>query len=412
MAHPDDDPKRDPRIAPYGTWVSPIRARDLAENGHPVEGARFVGDEVWWSEQRPDGGGRSAIRRAGPSGEPLDVLPAPWNARSRVHEYGGTSWATTRDQRLVFTEFSDQRLYVLTPGSEPTPLTPAPSVPAGLRYVELTIRDDEVWCVRESHGEGQIVRDICVVPLSGAAARSVVAGWDFLGQARVSPDGKRLAWIAWDHPQMPWDGSLLLVADLEPDGRCGPPSVVCGSTSESVAQPEWINDHELYLVSDRTGWWNLYRLDLDDDAGPQALREQEAEFAGPLWQLGGRFYVPLADGRLLTSRNVGSTTLGILDAAGGQLHDIETPELSMIVIEDVAGDQALLRCIGARVPTGIRILDLGDGGLVDIRSSVDALPEVDYLPDPEAMTFEGVSGREVHAIVYRPANPDFVAPDG
>ena len=208
-------------VEPYGSWTSPITAADLAASGHPVSGGTFVGDEIWWLESRPDQLGRQAIRRLDPAGTPVDVLPQPWNARTRVHEYGGGSWLALADGSLIFTEFSDQRLYRLPAGAaEPVPLTPA----LDCRYAEPQLSPDgsEIWCVREAHAEdGKITRDLCAVPLDGSAAtapetvRSILGGSNFLAQARVSPDGTRIAWIAWDHPQMPWDGTELRVATLQ-----------------------------------------------------------------------------------------------------------------------------------------------------------------------------------------------------
>ncbi|BDZ48154.1 hypothetical protein GCM10025867_03950 [Frondihabitans sucicola] len=216
--------------APYGTWTSPISAAALAESAHPVQGGIWVGDDVWWLEQRPAEGGRLAVRRAGDDGgdrgssraEPVDVLPAPWNARTRVHEYGGGSWAVTDDGDLVFAEFTDQRLYVLRGGeTEPEPLTPQAG---GFRFAELRVRGHEVIAVREIHSDAGLDRDIVAVPLDGsarddpAALRSVVGGSHFVAFPRFSPDGSKLAWIAWEHPQMPWDGTELRVGDVGPDG--------------------------------------------------------------------------------------------------------------------------------------------------------------------------------------------------
>ena len=256
--------------APYGSWPSPIAAADLASSGHPVEGGRYVGDDVWWSELRPSEGGRVAVRRLGLDDEPEDVLPAPWNARTRVHEYGGGAWTVTDAGRLVFAEFGDQRLYLLE-GGTPVPLTPEPPQPCSLRYGDLSVVDGEVWAVRETHDtEGGVARDICVIPLDGSAAedshrvRSVVAGSDFLANPRLSPDRRHLAWIAWDHPQMPWDGTELRVVEVEGGRVTGKVRTLLGGPEESVLQPEWVGPTELYTISDRSGWWNLYRVGIDD----------------------------------------------------------------------------------------------------------------------------------------------------
>lgn len=399
--------------APFGSWISPISAADLAASGHPVDGGRFVGDEVWWSELRPTEGGRTAIRRRGADGEAVDVLPAPWNARTRVHEYGGGAWTVTDDGVLVFTEFSDQRLHRFDPRIDvaPVPITPLTSTPSSDRYGDLAIVGDEVWCVRERHSGGSVIRDICAVPLDGSAGndesamRSIVGGSDFLAYPRLSPDGTRLAWIAWNHPQMPWDGTELRVLTL----ATGKVNVLLGGTEESVLQPEWADDETLHVVSDRSGWWNLYRVNLFGEITP--VRPIDADFGAPLWQLGAVWHVALGDGNLLTTRTVGTDTLALLDLATGALSDVVLDGIASVQIADVAGRRILLRCGGARVASGLRLLDLDTGTLTDIRLSVDDLPDVEYLPEAQSLTFEGPE-REVHALVYAPRNPNFTAPEG
>ncbi|PTR23449.1 dipeptidyl aminopeptidase/acylaminoacyl peptidase [Rhodococcus sp. OK519] len=402
-----------PAIAPYGSWTSPISAVDLAASGHPVDGGRFVGDEVWWSELRPTEGGRTAIRRRRDPDVVVDVLPAPWNARTRVHEYGGGAWTVAGGSVLVFAEFSDQRLYRFDPLADaaPIPITPMSPTPSSDRYGDLTIVGDEVWCVRERHDGEAIVRDICAIPLDGraeidpAAVRSIVGGSDFLAYPRLSPDGERLAWIAWNHPQMPWDGTELRILAL----ASGDVGVLMGGTEESVLQPEWVDDETLHVISDRSGWWNLYRVDLRRDVAP--IRPVAADFAAPLWQLGAVWHAALDTGMLLTTRTVGTDTLALLDPATGALSDIVLDGIASVQIADVDGRRILLRCGGARVASGLRLLDLDTGTLTDIRLSVDDLPDVEFLPEAQSLTFAGPE-REVHALVYAPRNPNFTAPDG
>ncbi|HEX8094270.1 S9 family peptidase [Jatrophihabitans sp.] len=410
------------QTAPYGSWTSPISAADLVRSQHPVYGGHYVGGELWWSELRPAEAGRQSIRRLAADGEPEDVLPAPWNARTRVHEYGGASWTAGPDGSLLFAEFTDQRLYRLAAGSrEPEPLTPVGSEPASLRYAEPELSADgtEVWCIRESHQpDGTITRDVCAVPLDGSAAedpsriRSVVSGSHFLTHARLSPDGTKLAWIAWEHPQMPWDGTELRVAELTEDGVCGPWRTLLGSTTESVLQPEWADDTSLFVISDRSGWWNLYRMPLADGSEPQPLCPRSEDFGGPLWQLGRQWYTPLADGRLLTVRTLGLDWLAVLDPATGELTDFDLGDISTIGLSGVADGRALLTCGGSRTDSGLRALDLATGELTDLRLSNDELPPADYLPEARSMTFTGPGGRDVHALVYPPNNPDFSAPEG
>ena len=412
--------------APYGSWPSPISADLVARGAHALGGGRLVGAEVWWLETKSEEQGRDAVRRRGADGSPVDVLPAPWNARTRVHEYGGGSWTPlgrpgAADPALVFTEFSDQRIYRLDPGSDqPVPLTPVPDVEAGLRYADLTPSVDgrEIWCVRESHDpDGRIDRDIVAVPAGGQAAddpdavRILGAGSDFLAYPTVSPDGRRLAWIAWDHPQMPWDGTELRVADLTADGSVADTRVVMGSTRESVLQPTWADADTVRVVSDRTGWWNLY--DVDAAGGePRPLYPSEADFAGPLWMLGWRWYAPLPDGRLLTVRTVGLDSLAILDPSTGELTDVTPPGATSVQILDVDDERALVLVAGPHLPRALQTIRLADGVVHEVRSSVEEVPDEAYLPHLQGVTVRGEQGRDVHSFVYPPRSPAFVGREG
>ena len=407
-----------PDVAPYGTWTSPLTTDSIVAGQHAAGGGRFVGEDIWWLEARPTEKGRFAIRRA--SG---DVLVAPWSARTRVHEYGGGAWTATPDGIVVFAEFSDQRLYRLDePGGQPVPLTPEPPRPGGWRYAELQIlRVGEIWCVREQHdADGNISRDIAVVPIDGSAAddpsriRSVVGGSHFLANARVSPDGRRLAWLAWEHPQMPWDGTELRVADLREDGTCGEHRTLLGATDESILQPEWLDAETLYALSDVSGFWNLYTIGVDGlDA--QAVAPVEADLGAPMWQFGMRFYQALADGRLLVVRTFGTDTLAFLDPSTGEYDDIDLGDVTSLSLGQVDGDRVLLGSGGSRTVSGVRMLDLRTRELTDVRLALDEVPNPAYLPEARSIMLRGGKhngNREVHAIVYPPHNPDFVAPDG
>ncbi|QNE47332.1 S9 family peptidase [Glaciihabitans sp. INWT7] len=401
-------------ISPYGTWRSPISARDIAAGGHPVQGGCWVGDQPWWCEGRPEEGGRYVVANAGG-----DVLPGPWNARSRVHEYGGGAWAVTADRALVFVEFSDQRLYRLDDGgSIPVPLTPAGR---GFRFGDISIRGSEVIAVREIHADGAVTRDIVAVQLDGTGAvdstasfdstaavedpgiRSLASGSHFLAFPRFSPDGARLAWIGWEHPQMPWDGTELRVTELE-SGRV---ETLAGSVTESVLQPEWIDDATLSIVSDRSGWWNLYSVTVHGEVA--TLHREDADFGGPLWQLGNRFYDPLDDGRILAVRTLGADGLVIVDPVDGTARTVDLP-LTGIRLGARNGSRVLLTGGSSALCGGLRMLDLDDGTLTDVRRDVDSMPDAAYVPIAEARTFHGA--RDVHSFVYPPRNDDYDAPAG
>ncbi|MDQ1541545.1 MAG: hypothetical protein QOH29_2271 [Actinomycetota bacterium] len=419
-----------PQTLPYGSWPSPITAADVAEGSIRLGFPALVGGpgsedepDTWWTEGRPDEGGRQVVVSARRG----DLLPAPWNARTRVHEYGGLCWLPlpgSAEPGLIFSEWTDQRLYrVDNPTAAPLPLTPVPTVAAGLRYADPTLSPDgtEVWCVRESHsGEGSsgvVARAIVGVPLDGSAAddetavRVIVSGSQFLAYPRPSPDGRRLAWMAWDHPHMPWDESELRVGDLT-DGVVESWRIVLGGPGESVVEPLWADADQLYAVSDRSGWWNLYRVDASGGSDPVPLAPQATEFSGPLWQLGYRRYAVLDDGKLLVLRGGGVETLGVLDPATGSIDDISLPYTHWHPSIAVHGQYVAAVAGSAVLPDSVIRVDLASRDVVVFRRSAEQLPDEAYLPRPHTSTFDGPDGRDVHAHVYPPRNPDVTAPAG
>jgi hypothetical protein len=392
--------------APYGSWISPISARDLASSAHPVVGGAFMGDETWWLEGRPGEGGRYAVRTER-DGEVVDILPAPWNARTRVHEYGGGAWTATADSILVFAEFSDQRLYRLDLGSvTPVAITPEPREHAGVRFASLSVRGNEVIAVRETHHDGDITRDIVAVAIDGSGIRSIVGGSRFLAYPRFSPDGARLAWIAWEHPQMPWDGTELRVAEIA-DGVASDVRVLAGSTTESVLEPQWLDNETLAATTDRSGFWNLVQIGLDGTV--DLLHEDRSDFGGPLWSLGSHWFEPLGHGRFLAVSTSGTNRLVLLDTATGTTTEL-APELTHVELAAIDGDRVLLVSASSTLASGLRGFDLRTGIVTDIRLSVDAVPGLGYLSPAQARTFHGA--RDVHAFVYPPRNQDFAGPEG
>ncbi|MFF7382219.1 prolyl oligopeptidase family serine peptidase [Streptomyces griseoluteus] len=406
-------------VQPYGSWPSPIDAAlAAAHDGHP-EWVGFVGDEIWWTEPRPAEGGRRALVRRTAAGADEPVLPPPWNVRSRVHEYGGRPWTAVPGPGrplVVFTHFADQRLYRYEPGGEPVPLTPLSPVGGGLRWAEPEVDPErgEVRCVLEEftgEGSGDVRRVHAAVPLDGSAAedRSAVRELSdgrhrFVTGARVSPDGRRAAWLAWDHPGMPWDGTELLVAEVGDDGRFRDVRTVAGRAGEAVAQVEWAPDGRLLYASDRSGWWNLYR-----DGVPLCPRQEE--FAGPLWKPGHRWFAPLADGLLAVLHGRGAAVLGILDPETGEIADAAGPWTEFE--SSLAAHGSRVAAIGASPRTGYEVieLDTGTGRARTVGARHRDPVDPAYYPEPEVRTFTGPGGREVHAHVYPPRHPEVTGPE-
>ncbi|MDQ1643039.1 MAG: hypothetical protein QOJ90_2390 [Actinomycetota bacterium] len=420
----------DPQPLPFGSWPSPITAADVAESGVSLSFVAACGEEIWWGETRPAENGRATVVRRRADGTVSDALPAPWHARTRVHEYGGRAWLPVPglggdEPGLVFCHWDDQRLYVLEAGSShPRALTPEPDEPGALRYADPVLSADgrEVLCIREAHHDGRVTRRIVAVPLDGTASedatwvREVAGGSDFLAHPRISPDGRRIAWVAWDHPRMPWDGTEIRVSDLQ-GGVASAVRTVMGGREESVLQPEWADDQTLYAVSDRSGWWNLYRVplgkDLDGEA-PQAepLCPREEEFAFPMWLLGFTSYAVLADGRLAVLHGTGTYQLGILDPSSGKLTDLDLPFSVWTPVLTLAENGVLAVAGSATEPLTVVRVDLETSGLERLRPALDKIPDRDYLPEPRSETLPGPDGRVVHAHVFAPRNPDAQAPDG
>lgn len=404
----------------YGSWPSPIDAAlAAAHDGHP-EWLGFVGDEVWWTEPRPTEGGRRALVRRRADGQEESVLPAPWNVRSRVIEYGGHPWAgavVAGEPLVVFVHFADQRLYRYEPGSEPLPLTPLSPVGGGLRWAEPQLRLDlgEVWCVLEEFtGDGptDVRRVLAAVPLDGSAVRDRDAVREltddrhrFVTGPRVSPDGSRAAWLAWDHPRMPWDGTELVVADIGSHGTFSDPRTVAGGPQESIAQADWSPDGRLLYASDRTGWWNLYR-------DGEQLCPREEEFGGALWKLGHRWFAPLDSGLIAVVHGSGSTALGILDPETGELVDAAGPWTEFAPTLAVHGERVV--GVGASPRTAYEVveLDTRTGRARVIGAEHDDPVDPVHYPEPQIRTFTGPDGRDIHAHIYPPHHPGYMAPGG
>ncbi len=406
--------------APYGTWPSPIDAALAAAHDGRPDWVGYVGDETWWTEPRPGEGGRRALIRRRADGTEESLLPAPWNVRTRVIEYGGRPW--TAESRggaplVVFAHFADQRLYRYEPGGEPRPLTPLSPVGGGLRWAEphLDLERGEVWCVLEEYtgdDPGDVRRVLAAVPLDGSAAEDRGAVRElteerhrFVTGPRISPDGRRAAWLAWDHPRMPWEGTELRVAEVGADGTLHGAHTVAGGEHEAVAQVEWAPDGGLLYSSDRGGWWNLYRDDV-----PLCTREEE--FGGPLWQLGLRWFAPLDSGLIAVVHGKGSTVLGILDPESGEIVDAAGPWTEFAANLAVHGGR--VAAVGASPRTAYEVVELdtvtGRARAVGARHRDPVDPA--YYPEPQIRVFTGPDGREVHAQVFPPHHPGHTAPDG
>jgi len=397
-------------IAPYGSWKSPITTDLIAAGTVGLGQIALDGEDTYWIEQRPSEGGRNVLVKRTPDGKTMDVTPAPFNVRTRVHEYGGGAYIAANGA-IYFSNFADQRLYLQAPGSDPQQITPA----IALRYADgiLDRRRGHIICVREDHlfSDQEADNTLVSIPLIGdrAGGQVLVAGNDFYTSPRLSPDGARLAWLAWDHPKMPWDSAELWVGELNADGSMGKAERIAGGVDESIFQPQWSPEGVLHFVSDRTGWWNLYRW---REGRIESLCPMEAEFGRPQWVLGLSTYGFESAQRIICAyTQQGDWKLARLDTTTGQLERIDLPYTYVGDVRVKPG-QAILIAGSPTEPPGIVQLDLSTGSLQVLRRSSEAQVDPGYLSIPQAIEFPTERGLTAHGFFYPPRNQDFDAPPG
>jgi dipeptidyl aminopeptidase/acylaminoacyl peptidase len=403
-----------PTEAPYGSWVSPITADLIVGETIALGDVLVDGEDVYWIEGRPAEAGRAVLVAALPGGGTRDVIPAGFNCRTRVHEYGGGA-AIVDAGLAIFANYADQRLYRLRPGeTAPQPITPA----GAMRYADGVIdRRRGLWIgVREDHGDAarEAVNTIVAVDLAaGGPGRVLVEGSDFYSFPRLSPDGSRLAWTSWNHPDMPWIGSELWVGMLGADGSVTGAARVAGSRTESIFQPAWSPDGRLHFVSDRTGWWNLYRL--EPDGSIAALCPHEAELGRAQWNFGASTYDFTADGRILCAHvERGGGRLGLLDPVSRTLTPLDLPYTEYGWVR-VAGGRAVFRAGSPTEPAAIVALDLATGATTRLKASTEVADDPAlgrYISVPSVQEFATAGNRTAFGWYYPPANPDYRAPAG
>jgi dipeptidyl aminopeptidase/acylaminoacyl peptidase len=399
----------DVHIAPYGSWKSPITSEWIVAGTVGLGQIVLDGGAVHWIESRPQEKGRSVIvrRMSGmPEGETSDLTPAPFNARTRVHEYGGGSFAASNGD-IWFSNFADQRLYFREYGGEVQALTPE----SDRRYADALVdhRRGQLICVCEDHSaQGrEPVNTLVGVQCATGNVTTLVSGHDFYSSPRLGPRGDRLAYLAWNHPNMPWDGTELWVAEVDEEGSLANARLIAGGASESIFQPEWSPDGVLHFVSDRSGWWNLYRW---RDSRIEALCPMSAEFGFPQWVFGMSAYAFVSETRMVcTYIQNGFSKLALLDTATGGLESIETPYSR---IENLcADDESVVFTAASPMEANCIVrFDLATRRLETLRRSSDLALDPGYLSTPQAIEFPTEQNRTAHAFFYPPANRDFIAP--
>lgn len=401
-------------VGPYGSWSSPITAEMIATAGVGLDQTLLEHGVCYWLELRPTEAGRSVLVRGGAGAQPSDVTPEGFNVRTKVHEYGGGAY-WVHDGTVFFANFDDQRLYRQDPGAEPAAITT--DTGGRHRYADGRATPDGrfVICVRERH-EGPSAVDVAnelvaLAPDGSGGVRAIAGGRDFYAYPRPSPDGRKLAWICWDHPNMPWDGCELWVADLEPDGSVSNERKVAGGREESILQPEWGPAGDLHFVSDRTGWWNLYR---ERDGSIDALHPLDGEFGWPLWEFGASSFALLADGRIACaySRD-GLQHVALLDPGSRELIDLDLPYTAIVwPALSAEGSQLAFIAGGPAIPNQVVLLDLDARSVDVLRESRTIGFDLGYVSAPQPIEFPTEGDLSAYALFYPPANPAFVGTPG
>ena len=412
-------------MASFGSWPTPVTSELVVRAAAGLGDVRIHGDTVVWSEQRPEENGRTQLVRRTGAGSAVDLLPPGFNARTAVHEYGGGAWWLAGDS-VWFANWADQRLHVLDGAGVPVAVTPDPDVPRGDRWADGCVTADGRWVlvVREHHpvdgSPADVVNDIVVLDTTQKLPpRVLIHGPDFVSDPRLSAAGDQLCWLQWSHPDMPWDGTELHVATLR-DSDAGPllgtTVVVAGRRGEeSVGQPRWADDGNLWFISDRSDWWNLYRWDPAADR-VEAMVTTGAEIGGPQWVFGQSSHAFLSGGRTVfaTARDgIGYLAIRLAD---GRVLDLDLPYTSFASIQ-AEGDRVVFVGASATAEPAVVSAIVDEAGVVTelevLRAPRDLGLDPAWFSRPEPISFPTSGGRTAHALFYPPTNPDVRAdPDG
>jgi dipeptidyl aminopeptidase/acylaminoacyl peptidase len=416
------EPPPAPRVAPYGAWESPVGADRLAAASIRLSDLQVFDGRAYWRESRPEERGRNVVVPRNGTTPPQELSDGRFSVRTRVHEYGGASYLRVGED-LVFSNFADQRLYLQRHGAEPVALTPP-----GYQYADCVQHPTapRLVCVREDHtpatvrANGEERNEIVTIPLPAGApggdtpGEVLVTGSDFVAYPRVSPDGRQLAWLAWNHPDMPWDTTLLHVAPLTAAGL-GEAVQVAGGPDEAALEPQWDADGTLYFISDPSGWWNLYRW---RDGTVDAVAPIEREFGGPLWRHGASTYALTGDGRAVVRTSLAAIDeLGVLDLESGELRRLELPYVSFPAVRLVDDSTAVAIAGSATNLEAVITVDLDEGAHRVLHRPVEAELDAAWIPPAQTIEFPTQPGpdgepRTAHAFFYPPTNPHFQGPDG
>lgn len=397
-----------PHIAPYGSWKSPITADLIVANSLGLAAVCWDGQDIYWLEGRPTEGGRYALVKQAPEGTLAEITPNPYNVRSRVHEYGGGAFLVHQGT-VYFSNDRDRAIYSQAPAQAPKKLTQT----RDRSYADLILDEPRqrliAVCEDHSSGEKEPQNYLIAIDLNSGQETPLAQGWDFYSSPRLSPDGSSLVWLTWNHPNLPWDGTFLWRSQLKPDGALAEPELVAGGEDESIAEPQWSPDGQLYYVSDRSGWWNLYRQEAQ---GSVALYPLEAEFAYPHWVFGLSSYTFASSEQIICTYSQGGRWYLVrLNIGDRQLIPFDLPYTEISSLHSNGTDLVFIGGTPTE-STAIVRFNLKTESLQILKQASNLSIDPRYLSVPEAIAFPTENGLTAYAWYYPPTNADYQAPEG
>ena len=394
------------QVTSYGSWKSPITSELIVSKTVGIGSIMVDGDNIYWLEKRPQEQGRSALVGYFQDGGIKDITPTPLSVRSKVHEYGGGAYTVERDT-IYFSNYGDQRIYQQILHKQPQPLTNKKQQ----RYADTVIDSarNRLICVCEDHSQKDVEAktSIITVNLSTGKIETLIAGDNFYASPRISPDGKQLAWLSWNHPHLPWDSTYLWLADINESGL-GKAELVAGGEAESVCEPKWSQAGQLYFSSDRTNWWNIYRR--LDDGSVEILHQMAAEFAYPHWVFGLSTYDFVGDRLVCAYSYSGSWNLGEINLETKKFTEIKTRYTNISDVRGTASGSVVFVGGSPTEVTAVIKLDLATGQEQVLKQAGDLNIDLGYLALPEAIAFPTTDKLTAQAWYYPPTNKDFSAP--
>ena len=393
------------QVAACGSWKSPITSDLIVSQTIGIGSLAVNHENIYWLEKRPQEQGRNLLMAYAGDGELKNLTPAPLSVRTKIHEYGGAAFIVDRNA-IYFSNYLDGRIYQQVIGTKPYPLTER----LDRRYGDLSVDSDRnrLICVCEDHSIATEAQNtIVTVNINTGRTKNLVTGNDFYSSPRLSPDGKQLVWLSWDHPNMPWDSTYLWLAQLNDDGLVLEPELIAGGVEESICEPKWGDDGTLYFASDRTNWWNLYRR--KPDGRVEILHQKPAEFAYPHWVFGLSTYTIVGSKLICAYSEDGCWHLGSIDLKTKQFAEIRTRYTN---ISDLQGGDGFVVFIGGAPTetTAVIKLDLENGRESILRRSGELEIDPGYLSLPEAISFPTADNLTAYAWYYPPQNQDFCVP--